>query len=203
MWLWNKDKNSCLWCMGRNTKKFWGRWRRKKKWCCLKKKCKFGKQALWCTLLSALGSPGEAQPYQNNWCHRGKDSQKVISNNLYSCSRLNIQNPSNCSPAFPSNWAWNLFIRLFSYIFSWGQVFPTLLKLCSRGNYSEEKSTLKKQMAGINLSRTLVQRNDQRSVDVFHGISHVFFLFILLNCITCYTICIRCTHLKSILPMSK
>lgn len=38
-----------------------------------------------------------------------------------------------------------------------------------------------------NLSQNYDTMNDQKFVDVFHRAWHIFFLFILLNCITYYT----------------
>lgn len=59
-WLWNKNTNSLYDApppTGRNTKKFWGKWRRNKKWRCWKKTCKSGNRR---PLVDCSACPGSS-----------------------------------------------------------------------------------------------------------------------------------------------
>lgn len=152
-WLWNKDNNSCLWCppcpreeIPRNSE---GDGEGKRSDAAWERNVSLGNNALWYTALLALGSPWEARRSQNNWCH-GVTKWRTHSRSFPTTSILApgwtlkiIQTGLLPSPATGS---WNLFMMLFSELRA---VFPTLIELCSRGNYSEEICTLKTQMTGI------------------------------------------------------
>lgn len=98
-WYRNSEyRNSWLWpifffiSMGRNTRKFWDRWKRKRRWCFLKKKCKFGE------MTSLVG-----WSYSPQWSLKGRvllrpvcvtinSSQQVILVNF--CSMFCTENSS-------------------------------------------------------------------------------------------------------------